>query len=123
MSLDYSVRNDIQGNEINMEPPSIDQIRELVPRCTEIRTCPELDSCVKKDDRLCHNKDKPCYITSRGERIEGIILLDFKNNLVILYKFGEKDEYARIVTPEGIDVKMDGREPKEKLKKILKSMR
>lgn len=103
--------------------PNVDQIREFIPECTEIRCCPEIGSCVEKSDRLCHNKDQPCYITSRGEGIKGVIILDFKNNLIVVHKYGEKDEYVRVVTPEGIDIKMDGKEPKEKLKKILKSIR
>lgn len=108
---------------MTMKPPNINKIRELIPECTEIRACPELFSCVEKNDRLCNNKDKPCYITSRGEEIKGVILLDFKNNMIIVHKYGEKDEYVRFITPDGIDVKMDGKEPKEKLKKTLRSMR
>lgn len=105
-----------------MKPPGINQIREFIPECTEIRMCPELNSCIEKNDRLCHNKDKPCYITSREEETKGVILLDFKNNLIIVHKYDEEDDYARVITPDGIDVKMDGKEPKEKLKRILKSM-
>lgn len=106
-----------------MKLPNIDQIREFIPECTEIMACPELGSCAEKSDRLCHNKDRPCYMTSRGEEIKGVILLDFKNNLIIVHKYDEEDDYARIVTPDGVDIKMDGKEPKEKLKKILKSIR
>lgn len=106
-----------------MKPPNISQIRELIPECAEIRRCPELNYCTEKSGRLCGNKDKPCYITSRGEEIKGVILLDFKNNLVVVHKYGEEGEYARVVTPDGIDIKMDGKEPKEKLKKMLKSIR
>lgn len=103
--------------------PNVDQIREFIPECTEIMACPELGSCVEKSNRLCNDKDRPCYMTFRREEIEGVILLDFKNNLIAVHKYNEEGDYARIVTPDGIDIKMDGKEPKEKIKKILKSIR
>ena len=106
-----------------MKALSIDQIREYIPECTEIRSCPELYSCIDSNYRLCDNKDKPCYITSKGEYIEGIIILDFKNNIITAHKFHEKEEYVRVITPNGVDIKMDGKEPKEKLKKVLRSIR
>jgi len=106
-----------------MKPPSIKQVREFIPECTEIRSCPELFSCVEKSDRLCNDKDRPCYMTFKKEEIEGTILLDFKHNLIAVHKYDEEDDYARVVIPEGIDIKMDGKEQKEKFKKILRSMR
>ena len=42
--------------------------------------------------------------------------------VVAVYKFDEED-YARVITPDGIDIKMDGKEQKERIKDMLKSVR
>lgn len=105
-----------------MEILSIKQIREYVPNCTEIRACPDLPTCVKKNMRLCTESEKPCYITYKKGELEGIIRVDFKNNIITVYRLNEDRDYAGIISPDGIRVEFEGKEPKEKLKKLLESL-
>lgn len=78
---------------------------------------------MENDDRLCKNKDKPCYITLKKEELEGIIILDFKNNIITVQRLNEEDDYVTLVRPDGIDATAKGKEVKEKAKKMLRSIR
>ena len=106
-----------------MQKLDIKKIREFIPGCTEIRECPELKSCIKDNDRLCKDKDRPCYITYKKEELEGIIILDFKNNILAVHRLNEKDDYVDILRPDGIGVTIKGKEEKEKAKNKLRSIR
>ncbi len=106
-----------------MEKLQTKQIREFIPGCTEIRECPELNSCIKDNNRLCKNKDQPCIITLKKEELEGIIIFDFKNNLMSVHRLNEEDDYVTMVRPDGIGVTTKGKEAKEEVKKLLRSIR
>lgn len=105
-----------------MDIPSFKQIREYIPNCTEIRACPDLPTCIKKNMRTCTESEKPCYITYKKEELEGIIRIDFKNNIIAVHRLNEDHDYAGIIRPDGVHVEFEGKEPKEKLKKLLKSL-
>lgn len=105
-----------------MEILSIKQIREYIPNCTEIRMCTGIPTCVKKNMRSCTESEKPCYITYKNEELEGTIRIDFKNNIMAVYRLNEDRDYAEVIRPDGVHVKFEGIEPKEKLKKLLKSL-
>lgn len=105
-----------------MEILSIKQIREYIPNCTEIRACPDLPKCTKKDTRSCSESERPCYMAFKKEELEGAIRIDFKNNIIIVNRFNEDHDYAGIIRPDGIHIEYEGKEPKEKLKKLLKSL-
>ena len=106
-----------------MKKLDIKQIREFIPGCTEIRECPTLKSCIKDNDRLCKDKDRPCYITYKKEELEGTIILDFKNNILAVHRLNENEDYVDITRPDGIGITLKGKEEKEKTKKILRSIR
>lgn len=106
-----------------MDKLELKQIKEFIPECTEIRECPEIRSCIKDGDRLCKNKDRPCYMTYKKEELEGTILLDFKNNVITVHRLNEEDDYARFIRPDGVEITLKGEEEKEKAKKILRSIR
>jgi len=78
---------------------------------------------IKDNNRLCNDSERPCYITSKKDELEGVIIFDFKNNIIAAHRLNEKDDYLELVRPDGIGVKLEDKEPKESLKKILKSMR
>ena len=106
-----------------MEKLNIKQIREFIPGCTEIRECPELKYCIKDNDRSCKDKDRSCYITYKKEELEGIIILDFKNNIIAAHRLNEKEDYVNIIRPDGVSINVKGKEEKEKTKKMLRSVR
>lgn len=106
-----------------MDRLDIKKIREYIPQCTEIRECPEIKSCIKDNDRLCKNKDRPCYIMYKKEELEGTILLDFKNNVITANRLNEEYDYAKIIRPDGIGITSKDKEEKEKIKKLLRSIR
>ena len=105
-----------------METLSIKQIREYIPNSTEIRACPDLPTCIKKNMRSCTESENPCYITYKKEELEGIIRIDFKNNIIAVHRLNEDRDYAGLIRPDGVHVEFEGKEPKEKLKKLLKSV-
>ncbi len=106
-----------------MDRLDIKNIREYVPNCTEIRECPEIKSCIKDNSRKCKDKDMPCYITFKKDELEGTILLDFKNNIITVNRLNEKYDYAKIIRPDGVELTSKDKEEKEKIKKMLKSIR
>lgn len=111
-----------------MEILSIEQVRKYIPHCTEIRMCPKIVDCIKDNKRLCAESDQPCYITFKKDEfkkdeLEGVITIDFKNNMITVNRLNEDYDYARIIMPDGVDIELKGKESKEKLKKIMKSMR
>jgi hypothetical protein len=108
--------------EDNMEILSVKQIREYIPNCTEIRMCPDLPICTKNDKRICSESERPCYMTFKKEKLEGIIRIDFKNAIIIVNRLNEDHDYAGIIRPDGVHIEYEGKEVKEQLKKSLKSL-
>lgn len=106
-----------------MEILSIKQIRKYIPNCTEIRMCPKIVDCIKENKRLCPESEQPCYITYKKDELEGVIKIDFKNDIIAVHRLNEECDYAKIVRPDGLNVEFEGKETKENFKKILEELR